>query len=133
RSPVVLPGDPIGSRDVAGSSWTDGDDPLGREAGRGDHQPPPDDRRVDVVALYALGAPQLTAGRGVVADDELVAVRHELGAAVCLDEDRRGPARLHRSPRPPYLLAGRCIESGNERVVAGILVPLDDEEVLVEQ
>src|SRR4029453_6232786 len=81
----ILPGHTLSIRHGTGAYRND---LLHRIAGRDDHETMTYERRVDGIALDPGRPPQFFSGRGIVGDDELAAVRHELGASRGLHEYR---------------------------------------------
>jgi len=66
------------------------------------------------VAFDALVSPKLFASGRIVGDYELVPGGDYFRALRRVDQQRRGPARLHLAWRPPNFLAGLFVERDDE-------------------
>jgi hypothetical protein len=74
----IGPRDAVGAGEVAGRAQRDRHRELARMSGAEDGEAVGHQRHLHRVRVHAAGAPQLAAGRGVVARDQLEAVGEEL-------------------------------------------------------
>src|SRR4029453_1094195 len=105
---------------------------LCRISGGDDDNAIADERRVNRVALDALRAPEFLAGGRIVRDRRFIARPPQFLSPRGLDDYRRAPADLDLAFRPPGLLPRLLVVGDDLRVVAGVLVALDDHETLEE-
>ena len=102
---------------------------------RREHQPMPDHRRRNDLEQVAGGVPELLSGARRVAVDHVLAADHDLVVVIHPDSDRRSPAGVLFSIRPPDSLASARIQRGDERadLRASLHVLIEDHAIAVQE
>ena len=130
RAAVGPPGD-VGLRDVAFSIRTNRQDVPLRKTSCNEEKLAVVDHRGHELFCRSIHDPVAPAGGGVVARDRFAAGEHHLGAAGDFTDDGGDVAAgLVLALDPPAFLTGFAFKSDN--VGVSIMIPVDDDEILVE-